>query len=59
MFYNADGRLVSILASWTDADAPDVFSQAAGGRSWFRTDDLRRLRSLIDELLLEGSDDVN
>ncbi|MDE4604581.1 Y4bD/Y4pK family protein [Sinorhizobium meliloti] len=25
MFYDADGRLRSLLASWTDVDAPDVF----------------------------------
>jgi len=58
MFYNADGRLVSILASWTNADEPDMFAQAAAGRSWFRTDDLRRLRSLIDELMAGIGDDV-
>lgn len=58
MFYNASGRLVSILASWTNADEPDAFAQAAAGRSWFRTDDLRRLRSLIDELMAEVADHV-
>jgi hypothetical protein len=58
MFYNADGRLVSILASWTNADEPDAFAQAAAGKSWFRTDDLRRLRSLIDELMAEIVDHV-
>jgi Family of unknown function (DUF5372) len=58
MFYNADGRLVSILASWTNADEPDGFAQAAAGHSWFRTDDLRRLRSLVDELMTEIADHV-
>lgn len=53
MYYNADGNLVSILASWTNVDDPDLFAQAAAGRSWFRTDDLRRLRSVIDERTAE------
>ena len=53
MYYNADGNLVSILASWTNVDDPDPFAQAAAGRSWFRTDDLRRLRSVIDERTAE------
>ncbi|APA89377.1 Y4bD/Y4pK family protein [Paraburkholderia sprentiae WSM5005] len=58
MFYNGDGRLVSIMASWIDADAPDSFAQAAAGRSWLRTDDLRRLRSQVDELMAEIADHV-
>jgi hypothetical protein len=40
-----------MLASWTNVDEPDAFAQAAAGRSWFRTDDLRRLRALIDDLM--------
>jgi len=51
MFYDANGRLASMLASWTNVDEPDAFAQAAAGRSWFRTDDLRRLRALIDDLM--------
>lgn len=58
MYYNADGRLVSILASWTNVDEPDAFARAAAGRSWFRTDDLRQLRALIDELMADGGDHV-
>ncbi|SAL88463.1 hypothetical protein AWB68_08783 [Caballeronia choica] len=50
MFYDEHGQLLSILASWTDVDEPDAFSQAAAGRSAFRVDDLRRLRALIDDL---------
>jgi hypothetical protein len=53
MFYNSDGQLVSLLASWTDVGELDAFAQAAAGRSWFCTDDLRRLCSLIDELKTE------
>ncbi|WP_256936091.1 DUF5372 family protein [Caballeronia sordidicola] len=51
MFYDANGRLASMLASWTNVDEPDAFAQAAAGRSWFRTDDLRRLRALVDDLM--------
>ena len=58
MFYDEEGRLTSLLASWTDIDPGDSFAQASGERSWFRTDDLRRLRSMIDELLENGAPDV-
>lgn len=56
MYYNAKGRLCSILASWTSVPERDLFSQASAGRSWFRTDDLlqlcaliRRMREVIDD----------
>jgi hypothetical protein len=51
MYYDANGRLRSMLASWTDVAQGDLFTQASAGRSWFRVDDLLRLRVLIDELL--------
>ena len=50
MYYGANERLCSILASWTDVPEMDLFSQASVGRSCFRSDDLRRLCALIDEL---------
>jgi hypothetical protein len=50
MYYDAKGRLCSILASWTDVFEQDLFAQAAGGRSWLRPDDLLRLSVLIDEI---------
>ena len=50
MYYDANERLCSILASWTDVPERDLFSQASVGRSCFRSDDLRRLCALIDEL---------
>lgn len=56
MYYNAKGRLCSILASCTSVPERDLFSQASAGRSWFRTDDLlqlcaliRRMREVIDD----------
>ncbi|UUZ65485.1 Y4bD/Y4pK family protein [Polaromonas sp. P1-6] len=49
-FFDEDGRLRSVLASWTNVDEPDAFARAAGSRSWLRTDDLVRLRALVDEV---------
>jgi hypothetical protein len=51
MYYDAQGRLRSVLASWTDVAQPDLFAQASAGRSWFRSDDLQRLCVLLDRLL--------
>ncbi|WP_366513267.1 DUF5372 family protein [Methylobacter sp.] len=51
MFYDAEGRLCSMLASWTDVPEQDLFAQASAGRSWFRTDDLLRLSSIMDEIV--------
>jgi hypothetical protein len=56
MYYDAQGRLRSVLASWTDVAEPDLFAQASAGRSWFRTDDLQRLGVLLDRLLEEARD---
>jgi hypothetical protein len=56
MYFDAHKRLRSVLASWTDVPEPDLFAQASGGHSWFRTDDLLRLRALVDDLL--GARDV-
>ncbi len=50
MFFDDQGRLRSLLASWTDVDERDAFSQCSGGRSWLRPDDLMRLRALVDEI---------
>ncbi len=50
MFFDCEGRLCSLLASWTNVDAPDAFAQAAAGRSWLRADDLARLRALLDDI---------
>lgn len=50
MFFDDAGRLRSLQASWTDVDEPDLFTQAAGGRSFLRTDDLAALARLLDEI---------
>jgi hypothetical protein len=57
MFFDAHGRLRSLLSSWTDVYARDAFAQASGGRSWFRIDDLLCLRALLDQAP-EVPDDV-
>jgi hypothetical protein len=46
MFFDAQGRLRSMLASWTSLADEDL----SAGRSWFRPDDLLRLCVLIGEL---------
>ncbi|WP_272951691.1 DUF5372 family protein [Sinorhizobium medicae] len=50
MFYDAQGRLRSLPASWTDVNEADLFSQVAAGRSFSRPDDLSALASLIDRI---------
>jgi hypothetical protein len=50
MFFDEEGRIRSVLASWTNVDEPDLSSQAAGGKSFLRPDDLANLAALIDEM---------
>jgi|GEM_PF-853260 len=50
MFYDAQGRLRSLPASWTDVNEADLFSQVAAGRSFSRPDDLSALASLIGRI---------
>jgi hypothetical protein len=50
MYFDAQGRLRSMLASWTNLGDEELFTQASAGRSWFRPDDLVRLCVLLDEL---------
>jgi hypothetical protein len=56
MFFDAQQRLRSMLASWTDIPEVDAFAQASAGRSWLRVDDLLRLRALVDELSRAAND---
>jgi len=49
MFFNAQGRLRSMLVTWTSLAEQDLFAQASAGRSWFRIDDLLRLIALLQE----------
>jgi hypothetical protein len=50
MYFDAQGRLSSMLISWTSLGSADPFAQASAGRSWWRADDLLRLAVLIAEL---------
>ena len=50
MFYDDQGRLRSLLASWTNVDDPDVFAQVSDGRSFLRPDDLADLAALLEEI---------
>jgi hypothetical protein len=50
MYFDAHGKLRSILTSWTSLAEPDLFAQTAAGRSWFRVDDLLRLYAQVAEL---------
>ena len=50
MFFDAQGRLRSMLESWTSLADNAPFTQASSGRSWFRPDDLVRLSVLISEV---------
>ena len=50
MFFDAQGRLRSVPAKWTDVDPPDARTEAAAGRAFVRADDLLRLVALIGEI---------
>jgi hypothetical protein len=46
-YEDANGRLESIPAKWTDVAASDPFSVIAAGRALFRVDDLLEIVALI------------
>jgi len=50
MYYDGQGRLRSMLTSWTSLHELDSFMAASRGRSWFRVDDLLRLGALISRM---------
>ena len=50
MFYDEQGRLRSLPASWTDVDAPDVVIATSQGRAFLRAADLAVLSALIGEI---------
>ena len=54
-YFNNNGKLCSMLASWTNIDPPDTFYEAANGRSWFRINDLSELSNTL-KILLERYD---
>jgi hypothetical protein len=50
MYFDAQGKLRSMLASWTSMGNRDLFTLTSAGRSWFRVDDLLKLCAQIAEL---------
>lgn len=53
-FYDREGNLRLLPASWTDAEPPDPFVAVAAGRCPFRIDDLLRLVDLLRGLKGQG-----
>ena len=47
MYYTDEGKLRSMRVSWTSAADRDAFDRASRGGSWFRTDDLLELSSMV------------
>jgi len=54
-FYDEQGALKALPASWTDANPPDPFVTLAGGRAHFRPADLLELAALVVHLYDLGS----
>jgi len=50
VFFDPEGQLRSMPATWTDADLPDIRSVVAAGHSFFRADDLLTLAGLVGEI---------
>jgi hypothetical protein len=58
-FHDRRGRLRSLPAAWTSVVAPDPAIAVAGGRAYFRVEDLRALATLVAELKkAKGASDV-
>ena len=49
MYVTDQGKLSSMLVSWTNLANEDIFLQVSGGRSWFRPEDLIELAMLIQK----------
>jgi hypothetical protein len=49
-FHNGEGKLSSIPACWTTVVADDPFVAMAGGRCFFRYEDLLKLVELVEKL---------
>ncbi|MBI2319769.1 MAG: hypothetical protein HYU75_22910, partial [Betaproteobacteria bacterium] len=46
----AEGRLRTLPIEWTDVHVPDLIVTLGAGRACFRADQLRQLRTLINEV---------
>ncbi|MCP4202967.1 MAG: hypothetical protein GY769_13675 [bacterium] len=56
-FDDPDGRRTYIPIDCTDLASVDPFVAAAGGRAYFRAQDLLRLCALVDSLLGDATSD--
>jgi len=54
-YFDARGRLRSVLTSWTSLADADPFLRASAGRSWFRPEDLLQLCALLQTV--DGGDE--
>jgi hypothetical protein len=50
-YFDDNGKLRSMLTSWTSLADKDYFLQASDGRSWFRVDDLVDLHALLQTIV--------
>ena len=56
-YHDAQGRLVSVPAAWTDRAPPDPAVVVSAGRSPFRVEDLLELTRLLAALEQEAGHD--
>jgi Family of unknown function (DUF5372) len=54
LFEDSEGRVRSLPTAWTSVAVPDPFVSVSAGRSYFRTEDLLALVSLIRPLSGSG-----
>ena len=54
-FHNAEGRLVSLPAEWTDLFPLDPFVEISAGRAAFRVRDLLELSQLLRQVQAGGA----
>lgn len=57
-YFDQNGKVCSMLASWTSVADSDYFLQASEGRSWFRVDDLLALSAFLPGLLKKSQEGV-
>jgi YD repeat-containing protein len=56
-YYDASGKLKSLLTNVTDVVSKDAYDRISAGRSAFRVDDLLELQRLFDRLKHRGKEE--
>jgi Family of unknown function (DUF5372) len=56
-YYDASGKLKSLLTNVTDVVSKDAFDRISAGRSALRVDDLLELQRLFDRLKHRGKEE--